>query len=173
MIYPDGSENYPGGSYPRGVAPTGATAPTAHGPVGTLVQEACGTQKKAADAGYHGQVLSWENSIFLDFNQQDYQNAMNSGKTIVLYFYAGWCPVCRRAVQDVKLAFNELESDQVVGFRVNYKDDDTDDLENQLAKEHGVAYQHTFIIIQNNERVFKTPEVLSKDRVLEEINKVL
>jgi len=61
----------------------------------------------------------------------------------------------------------------VVGFRVNYNDGETDSFEEGLAREFGIAYQHTKVIIQDGERVLKSPETWNKDRYLSELAAVL
>ena len=70
-------------------------------------------------------------------------------------------------------AFNELSSDKVVGFLVNYNDDQTDDDERNLAREFGVAYQHTKVFLKDGQRILKSPESWNKDRYLNELNNVL
>lgn len=70
-------------------------------------------------------------------------------------------------------AFNQLATDRVIGFRVNYNDNETDAAENSLASEFGVAYQHTKVAIKNGQRVLKSPESWDQARYLTEINKLL
>lgn len=116
-----------------------------------------------------GTVLAGTSSPFIDFNPTDYEAAVATDKLIVLYFYANWCPICREEVPQLIAAFNELTTDQVVGFRVNYNDTDTDDAERALAREHGVGYQHTKVFVRQRQRVLKSPETWTKDRYLTEI----
>lgn len=120
---------------------------------------------------YAGKVLAGKSSPLLDFQKQDYEQALKSDKLVVLYFYANWCPICKEEVPKLKSAFNELSSDKVIGFRINYNDSDTDSDEVVLAKEFGVAYQHTKVFLKNGKRVLKSPESWGKERYLEEINK--
>jgi len=123
---------------------------------------------------YSGEVLAGNVAPLLDFNQADYDKALASDNLVVLYFYANWCPICRVEVASALYpAFNDLETDQVVGLRVNYNDSDTDDSERQLAREFGVAYQHTKVFLKDGERILKSPESWSKGRYLNEINQAL
>lgn len=131
---------------------------------------------------FQGEVLAGLSSgpVLLDFNREDYEKALADGRPIALFFYANWCPTCRvqfpkmQEAFDQMLAFSYSGWFDVVGFRINYNDSDTDDFERQLARDFGVAYQHTKVLInQQGERVAKTPENWEKDRYIEEIGKLL
>ncbi|MDX1608244.1 MAG: thioredoxin family protein [Candidatus Spechtbacterales bacterium] len=123
---------------------------------------------------YKGEVLAGSTSPLIVFNSDDYQAALNSEELVVLYFYANWCPVCRAETRDALYpAFNELDNENVVGFRVNYNDSNTDSSEKDLAREFGVAYQHTKVFLKNGERILKAPDSWSKQRYLDEISNAL
>jgi len=120
--------------------------------------------------GYAGEVLAGDSAPLLDFVQADYEKALEGDKLVVLYFYATWCPNCREEVANALLpAFNELDREDVIGFRVNYNDSDTDAYEKGLAREYGVAYQHTKVFIKNGERILKAPDTWDKERYHTEI----
>ena len=121
---------------------------------------------------YSGTILAGTTSKVIDFNQADYETAKNEEKTILLYFYANWCPICKREIQELYSAFNDLDNENVIAFRVNYKDSDTDNSEENLAKEYGIAYQHTKIILKNGKQVLKSPDSWDKERYLEEIKRL-
>lgn len=121
--------------------------------------------------GYSGSILAGTSSPLLDFNKSDYDKALGSNKLIVLYFYANWCPICKEEVPHLYEAFNELKSDQIIGFRVNYNDSDTDKDEVELARQFGVAYQHTKVFIRNRQQILKAPDTWDKSRYLSEIGK--
>ena len=124
--------------------------------------------------GYSGSLLAGKSAPLLDFNKADYDAALKTDKLIVLYFYANWCPICKNETANALYpAFNELSSDKVIGFRVNYKDNQTDNDETNLAKEFGVAYQHTKVFVKNGTRILKSPEGWDKNRYQNEINKAL
>lgn len=118
-------------------------------------------------------VLAGGEAQYFDFNQAQYEEALDSDKLVMLYFYADWCPVCRFEVKRLKEAFDELETDGVVGFQVNYNDKYTEADEKKLAQEFGVAYQHTKVFLKNGKRVLKSPESWGKERYLEEVNNYL
>ena len=122
---------------------------------------------------YSGELISGSNTPYLVFNEADYQKAQEEGKIIVLDFYANWCPVCRAEAPDIEAGFDQLNNDQVVGFRVNYNDTETDEFEKSLAQEHGVTYQHTKVIIKDGEQVLKDGLVWNTEAFLENVNSVL
>ncbi len=63
-----------------------------------------------------------------------------------------------------------LSAENVVGFRVNYNDDQTDENEKALAKKLGVAYQHTKIVVTPDEKVVsRMLKQQSKREVLDQI----
>ena len=121
---------------------------------------------------YSGSVIAGNKSPLLDFNKSDYDSTLKTDKLIVLYFYANWCPICKAEVANsLYPAFNELTNNKVVGFRVNYNDNQTDNDEKNLAREFGIAYQHTKVFVKNGERILKSPESWDRERYLTEINK--
>ncbi len=123
---------------------------------------------------FSGTVLAGSATKLYDYTEADYTKAVASDKLVVLYFYANWCPTCKEEVANALYpAFNDMNAKNVVAFRVNYNDNETDDSEKELAREFGVAYQHTKVFVKNGERVLKSPESWNKDRYFSEIEKAL
>lgn len=122
--------------------------------------------------GYTGKVLAGTTTKYLDFKKADYDKALKEKKKILLYFYANWCPLCKLEQPKTFDAFNEINDPDLIGFRVNYRDSDTDSDEEALAQEFGVSYQHTKIILKNGERVGKFPDSWGKQRYLDELAKI-
>lgn len=118
---------------------------------------------------FQGQVLAGSSSPLLEFNQADYQTALASNRLIVLYYYANWCPNCIAEFPKMQAAFNGLSGDDVVGFRVSFNDNETTDAEEDLARQHGVAYQHTKVFVKNGSRILKSPESWEQSRYEGEI----
>jgi thiol-disulfide isomerase/thioredoxin len=129
---------------------------------------------------YSGPLLAGTAEVpLLEFNVKDYELANNSGKLIILYFYAEWCPLCRAEFPRMQSAFDVLprisavKVENVVGFRVNYKDGSTEAAEISLAKELGVAYQHTKVFLKSGERILKAPDTWEVERYVKEITSAL
>lgn len=153
-----------------------ANAPTTTAPATNFPATSLAASPAAAPAAapvFTGIRLAGTSAPLLDFNPADFAAAQKSNKLIVLYFYANWCPECRVEFPKMQAAFNQITSDQVVGFRVNYNDNETDAAETALAREHGIAYQHTKVFVQADQQTLKSPETWETARYLAEINKAL
>lgn len=125
------------------------------------------------EKSYTGKILAGtEQTPYREFNQADYELALKENKDILLYFYASWCPLCKSEQVETFAAFNELNDPNLVGFRVNYRDSDTDDDEEALAKEFGIPYQHTKVILKDGKMVLKAPDSWNKQRYLDELQKL-
>jgi len=122
---------------------------------------------------FSGEVLGGSSSPVINFNQADYEKALESEKLVVLYFYANWCPTCKKEIPKMYSAFSKLTGDDVVGFRVNYNDNETDSKEKDLAREFGVAYQHTKVFVKDGQRIGKWPDSWDEARYLKEIGDAL
>lgn len=131
------------------------------------------TEEGKMVAGYTGKVLAGTASPYITFNKTDYDKALASGKVIFLDFFANWCPICREEAPSLKAGFDSLQTDKVVGFRVNYNDTETDEDEKKLASEFGITYQHTKVILKNGKEVKKTLESWDKETFLRKINSAL
>jgi thiol:disulfide interchange protein len=80
-----------------------------------------------------------------------YNQAKEEGKVIFLEFYANWCPGCQRQKPINEGTFESSElPENAVGFQVNYKDSETDTFEESLAREFGITFQHTRIILNSD-----------------------
>jgi thioredoxin 1 len=94
--------------------------------------------------------VSAKKATYVGFSRGAYDKALTEkGSSVLLFFYANWCPTCRvQEPQNLEL-FKDLDVN-VQAFRVNFNDNETDDTEKELAKAFGVTYQHTFIFLDKN-----------------------
>ncbi len=109
-----------------------------------------------------GERLAGKASEYRTFTKTTYDEALaDPTKVILLDFYANWCPICR-AEQPVMLGgFDALTTHTLVGFRVNFKDNDTDADEKTLAEQLKVPYQHTKIFLKNGREISRSTDAWS------------
>jgi len=70
-------------------------------------------------------------------------------------------------------AFNELNNPDVVGYQVHFNDGETTADDKAMAKKYGIVNQYTKVIIdQNDNVVLRTLEILDKERIINELQKV-
>ncbi|MCR4329358.1 MAG: thioredoxin family protein [Candidatus Roizmanbacteria bacterium] len=125
------------------------------------------------DIQYSGKILAGTTTPYIVFNQPDYTKAKKEGKTILLSFYANWCPICRAEAPELNKGFDMLTAENVVAFRVNFKDSDTDKTEESLAKEFKIPYQHTKVIIKNGTVVLKDGNQWDSTTLVENVTAAL
>ena len=118
-------------------------------------------------------VLAGKSSPFLEFSKADYEKALADNKIIILDFYANWCPICRAEAPILNSGFDSLTGDKIVGFRVNFKDSDTDKDEEKLTKDFNIPYQHTKVILKNGKEFSRSLDSWTKELFDSEVTKAL
>lgn len=131
------------------------------------------TNESNKNATYMGTIIAGDKSPYIDFNEVDFNKAKQEGKIIVLDYYANWCPICRAEQPDLQAGFEQLNNPNVIGFRVNYNDTETDEIEKALAKEHAITYQHTKVIIKNGTVVLKDGLVWNTEEFISNVSSLL
>ncbi|MEK6902007.1 MAG: hypothetical protein AABX02_00270, partial [archaeon] len=63
------------------------------------------------------------------------------------------CPICKAQAPKLEEGLSNLNSDQLVAFRVNYKDNETDADETALAQKFNITYQHTHVVVDSSEKI--------------------
>ena len=121
---------------------------------------------------FKGKVLAGSKTQYIEFNKGDFNEALKENKTILLNFYANWCPMCKAEQSEVFAAFGQMHNGNVVGFRVNFKDSDTDSDEEAMAEKYQIVYQHTKVIIKDSKQILKAPDSWDNQKYLDEIAKV-
>lgn len=120
---------------------------------------------------FPGNVIAGTKAPYVSFTQKDYDKALLDGKIIFLDFYANWCPICRAEAPEIEAGFDSLGNENIVGFRVNFKDSETDKDETRLAKEFEIPYQHTKVILQSGKVVLKDGDSWNRNKLIEELSK--
>ena len=103
------------------------------------------------------------NMSVVSFNKDDLQNVKNSGKIILLDFYADWCGPCRM-LSPVVDEFAEENPDFVVG-KINV------DKEPELSEEFGVSSIPMLVVMKDGKILNKSVGAKSKQQILEMIEK--
>ena len=103
------------------------------------------------------------NMSVVSFNKDDLENVKNSGKIILLDFYADWCGPCRM-LSPVVDEFTEENPDFVVG-KINV------DKEPELSEEFGVSSIPMLVVMKDGKILNKSVGAKSKQQILEMIEK--
>ncbi|HLC68710.1 MAG TPA: hypothetical protein VJH24_02625 [Candidatus Bilamarchaeaceae archaeon] len=115
---------------------------------------------------YQGERIAGSTTPYLRYNEADFNRARSEGKTIYLYFYATWCPICAAERPDIFSAFNQMAYDNVVGFEVHYNDPETTDEDRAITRALGVPYQHTTIILNDEgEEAYRSLSPISSGEI--------
>jgi thiol-disulfide isomerase/thioredoxin len=117
--------------------------------------------------------LAGTTSQYFRFDKVHYEQSLQEGKVIFLDFHANWCPICAREKPKILAAFNELDNPDIVGYEVHFNDGQTNDDDKAITKKYGIVNQYTKVILDPNDNVvLKTLEILDKERIINELQKV-
>lgn len=125
---------------------------------GEMMEDESAGKDAMMSGGYQGTHLAGTTTPYLAYAQADYEKALSENKVILLYFYASWCAICKTEQKETTAFFDSLDREDVVGFRVNFKDSDTDADEEALAREFSIPYQHTKVILKDGKQALKSLE---------------
>ena len=103
----------------------------------------------------------------VDVNKSNYDQIVNSGKPVVLDFWATWCGPCRAIAPIIDEIAQEYEDRAIIG-KVNM-DDDNDD----LAVKYGVRNIPTVLYIKDGNLVDKQVGVAGKNVYVEKLDAIL
>ena len=87
---------------------------------------------------------------YVDFSKEIFEKELENREYIILQFYATWCYSCVSEDKLIKNNFNNLPENILI-FRINFNDENTDDYEKELAKKYGVTERYDKIILKNGE----------------------
>ncbi len=132
-----------------------------------------GTMQKENATTLQPTLLAGTTTPYYEFSQEPYNKALKENKTIFLYFFANWCPICAKEQKEATLpAFNELQNANIVGFRVHYNDNAITSEEKELAKQFGITYQHTKVILKDGKQIKKDLNSWDEKKYLTELNQL-
>jgi uncharacterized membrane protein/thiol-disulfide isomerase/thioredoxin len=81
--------------------------------------------------------------FYEEFTQEAYVRAKAEGRPVLLYFWAGWCPICRAEEPGIRETVEAMDV-PVAGFRVDF------DAETAMKRSFSVPYQHTTVLLNTN-----------------------
>ena len=64
------------------------------------------------------------NFTLLDMNGVSHQLSDYKGKTVIINFWATWCPPCREEMPSMERAWNKIKDQNIVMFAVNVGEDE-------------------------------------------------
>ncbi|MDE6453489.1 MAG: thioredoxin family protein [Muribaculaceae bacterium] len=96
----------------------------------------------------------------------NYQSLIGSTGTVLVEFYASWCPHCRRMMPIVEQV-KELLGDQVPVYQFDI------DKEQEAASEAGVESVPTFIIYRNGREMWRQSGEIEGEVLLRTVDKYL
>lgn len=104
---------------------------------------------KKEDTMMQGDAMVKESpSSYIDYSQAvlaDAKLAQKSGRKVVLFFHAGWCPFCIEADKDFKANINtDKFPKNLTLIKTDY------DSNAELKRKYGITTQHTFVQIDSN-----------------------
>ena len=114
----------------------------------SIVTVVSGVTVAASQAGRMDQKMDQMGQMndFKPYTAEAVKAAKDEGKTVLLFFHAPWCPVCKAQEPKVKSHLNGAHKN-VVAFRVDY------DSNMALRKELNVEKQSTLILYQGKKEV--------------------
>lgn len=94
----------------------------------------------------------------INVTKDNYEEIKNSGKTVLLDFYADWCGPCKM-VSPMVDQIAEEHPEYIVG-KINVDD------EEELAESFGVMSIPTLVVLKNGEQAEKSVGVIPKEKIL-------
>jgi hypothetical protein len=121
--------------------------------------------------GYSGKWLAGKTTYYIEYTDYAYATAIRENKLILLNFYNYKNAACVKDDAEALKAFTSMNYDDVIGFRVDFGNENVDVEEKNIALKHGIAVDNTKVIVRDGKRVFKEVVSWSKDDYVTEIGR--
>ena len=95
----------------------------------------------------------------INVTKENYEEIKNSGKTVLLDFYADWCGPCKM-VSPIVDQISEEHPEYLVG-KINVDDED------ELSESFGVMSIPTLVVLKGGEIAEKSIGFIPKEKILE------
>lgn len=113
-------------------------------------------------------------STYNNYSKNDYDLAINGNKIILLYYFSNWCGDCNIQNNINSEVYNELQDNNIVGFKIHILDSETTLESDALAKKFSVNKEQTFILLDRNGVVnYKNTGILNKDLLKQKMLEVI
>ncbi|MES0492056.1 MAG: thioredoxin family protein [Leptospirales bacterium] len=94
-----------------------------------------------------------------NFNNDEFLQAQNESKTILVSVHADWCPTCKKQSQIIKQLTGDSAYKDVVFLRVNFDNDD------KALLKFAVAHQSTLIVFSGKQEIGRSTGETSPDKI--------
>jgi thioredoxin 1 len=102
----------------------------------------------------------------MEITKDNFSEIVNSGKPVVIDFWATWCGPCRRVAPVIELLAQEYEGQAIVG-KVDVEEQD------ELAMQFGIRNIPTVLFLKNGEVVDKVVGAMAKPAYEEKLKALL
>lgn len=96
---------------------------------------------------------------FKSFSQSEYDQAVKSGKSVVIDFHASWCPTCRKQEPILNEIVSMKGYENVIALKADF------DKEKDLKKSLNVSKQSTVVVFKGGKEVGRSTGSTSKDEL--------
>jgi thioredoxin 1 len=107
-----------------------------------------------------------ERIMAFEFTDSNYKEVIESGKPVVVDFWAPWCGPCKMVAPIIEELAQEYEGKVVIG---KCDVDDNDD----MASEFGIRNIPTVLFFKDGKQVDKQVGAVAKPKYVEKINNIL
>ncbi len=102
----------------------------------------------------------------MEITKDNFSEIVNSGKPVVIDFWATWCGPCRRVAPVIEQLAQEYEGQAIVG-KVDVEEQD------ELAMQFGIRNIPTVLFLKNGEVVDKVVGAMAKPAYEEKLKALL